>query len=221
MNQLSTIAIPLLREGDRLTRAEFEQRYQAIPDFKKAELLHGVVYMASPVRLRQHGRPHGIIAAWMTLFEDSRPQYEFAIDTSIRLTDEDEPQPDSFLYLTPDHGGRLRIDADGYAIGAPEFVVEVDASTADIDIGIKREVYEQAGVLEYLVWRVEDATINWWVLRGNRFELLLPDESGVIRSVNLPGLWLNVPALLRRDRAAVLQTLREGLASTEGTSSPS
>ena len=41
--------IPSLENGDRLTRAEFERRYEAMPNLKKAELIEGVVYMPSPV----------------------------------------------------------------------------------------------------------------------------------------------------------------------------
>ena len=51
-------AFPALENGDRLTRAEFERRYEAMPDIKKAELIEGEVYLGSPVRHRQHGKPH-------------------------------------------------------------------------------------------------------------------------------------------------------------------
>jgi hypothetical protein len=42
-------AIPPLEPGDRLTRAEFERRYEPMPQLKKAELIEGEVYMPSPV----------------------------------------------------------------------------------------------------------------------------------------------------------------------------
>ena len=42
--------VPELENGDRLTRAEFERRYEAMPEVKKAELIEGVVYNPSPVR---------------------------------------------------------------------------------------------------------------------------------------------------------------------------
>ncbi len=42
--------IPPLVHGERLSRAEFERRYDAMPHLKKAELIEGVVYMPSPVR---------------------------------------------------------------------------------------------------------------------------------------------------------------------------
>ncbi len=39
-----------LNAGDRLSRAEFERRYQLHPEIKKAELVEGNVYMPSPAR---------------------------------------------------------------------------------------------------------------------------------------------------------------------------
>lgn len=57
-----------LEPGDRLTRAEFERRYDAMPHVKKAERIEGVVYMPSPVRINRHGSPHfrliGLLAAF-------------------------------------------------------------------------------------------------------------------------------------------------------------
>ena len=52
-----TLLTPLLplENGDRLSRAEFERRYQAHPEIKKAELIEGAVYMPSPIRFEQHG----------------------------------------------------------------------------------------------------------------------------------------------------------------------
>jgi hypothetical protein len=59
----TTTPLILLESGDRLTRAEFHRRYCARPDIKKAELVKGIVYVASPVRLGMHGEPHGWISS--------------------------------------------------------------------------------------------------------------------------------------------------------------
>jgi len=48
-------ALPPLESGDRLTRQQFERRYDAMPHLKKAELIEGAVYVPSPVRQRDHG----------------------------------------------------------------------------------------------------------------------------------------------------------------------
>jgi hypothetical protein len=60
--------LPPLEAGDRLTRVEFERRYEAMPHVKKAELLEGVVHMPSPVRAQSHGRPHAHVP---TLVDDA------------------------------------------------------------------------------------------------------------------------------------------------------
>lgn len=62
-----------LESGDRLTRAEFERRYSARPDIKKAELIEGVVYVASPVSTEEHGTPHFHLATWLGVFVARRP----------------------------------------------------------------------------------------------------------------------------------------------------
>ncbi len=38
-----------LHNGDRMSRAEFLRRWEQIPELKQAELIKGVVYLASPV----------------------------------------------------------------------------------------------------------------------------------------------------------------------------
>ena len=50
LKPLKSAKVPPLENGDRLTRAEFERRYAAMPPNVKAELVEGVVYMSSPVR---------------------------------------------------------------------------------------------------------------------------------------------------------------------------
>lgn len=56
---------PPLNSGDHLSRVEFERRYDAHPEIKKAELIEGVVYMPSPIRHKQHGKPHAQIVTWL------------------------------------------------------------------------------------------------------------------------------------------------------------
>ncbi len=62
-----------LEPGDRLTRAEFERRYAAMPLVKKAELIEGVVYMPSPVRVQRHGHPHLHLGTWLGVYESGTP----------------------------------------------------------------------------------------------------------------------------------------------------
>jgi Uma2 family endonuclease len=119
------------------------------------------------------------------------------------------------VLLRLEQGGSSHIGADGYVEGAPELVVEVAASSASYDLHDKLRVYRRNGVEEYVVWRVLDREVDWFVLREGTYERLEADQTGILHSEVFPGLWLDVPALLARDLAAVLATLQKGLASSE------
>ncbi len=205
--------VPSLENGDRLTRPEFERRYEAMPRLKKAELIEGVVYVASPVRYTHHGRPSSDLETWLGVYRAGTPGTMTAGNTTVRLDLDTEVQPDALLRL--EQGGSSRIDADGYVEGAPELAVEVAASGASYDLHDKLRAYRRNGVQEYVIWRVLDGEVDWLVLREGSYERLVPDEVSVLRSEVFPGLWLAVPALLAGDLAAVLATLQQGLATPE------
>ena len=76
-------------------------------------------------------------------------------------------------------------------------------------------VYRRNGVREYLVWRVLEQQLDWFVLRGGDFHPLTPDGDGIVRSATLPGLWLAPAALVRGDMPRVLEVVQQGLASPE------
>jgi Uma2 family endonuclease len=212
---LSPTEIPPLEPGDVLSREEFERRYDAMPDLKKAELIEGVVYMPSPVRLNRHGSPHAALVGWLINYWANTPGVQVGDNSSIRLDLDNEPQPDAVMLIDPARGGQAQISADDYVEGAPEFVAEVAASTASIDLNAKLLVYRRNAVREYLVWRVLDGVLDWFVLRQSLFQRLQPDAAGIYRSETFPGLWLDGPALLRLDLGAVLKVLQQGLATPE------
>ena len=208
-------AVPPLENGDTLTRAEFERRYEAMPHLKKAELIEGVVYVPSPVRHRYHGHQHTHLIGWLVQYEANTPGVEASDNVTVRLDLDNEPQPDALLFIDPACGGQARIDADGYIEDAPELVAEVAASSASYDLHAKLRVYRRNGVREYIVWRVLDQEIDWFVLRAGQYERLPLDAAGLYRSEAFPGLWLDPAALLRGDLATVLAIVQRGLASPE------
>src|SRR3989442_5306630 len=112
--------IPPLEPGDRLSRSEFERRYEAMPQLKKAELIEGVVYMPSPVRFRRHSRPHADFITWLGFYRAHTPGVEAADNSTARLDLDNEPQPDAILLIDPAYGGQARISEDDYIESAPE-----------------------------------------------------------------------------------------------------
>lgn len=204
-----SIPIPPLESGDRLTRAEFERRYEATPEKFKAELIEGVVYVASPVRTF-HGVPHADLVTWLGVYRTATPGVSAADNTTTRLDLDNEPQPDALLRI--EIGGSSTISEDGYIEGAPELVAEIATSSAAIDLGAKQNAYRRNGVQEYLVWQTFENRFNWFRLQAEEFVLIEPDTDGIIRSRVFPGLWLNVSALLEGKMIEVLNGLQAGIA---------
>lgn len=204
-----------LEPGDHLTRSEFERRYHAMPSKIKAELIEGIVYMPSPVRLTKHGKPHGWLMGWLAQYEALTPGTETADNSTVRLDLENEPQPDGLLRILEECGGQSRIDEEGYVVESPELIVEVTASSVAYDVHEKKRAYRRNGVREYLVWLVEENRIEWWELANDEYVSLPPDENGSIESRVFPGLRLDVPAVLAGDLARVLETVRKSADSPE------
>src|SRR5208282_4666397 len=141
--------VPELENGDRLTRAEFERRYEAMPDLKKAELLEGVVYMPSPVSEGYHAAPHFELIVWLAPFFTVTPGVGGGDNGTLRLDLDNEPQPDTYLRILPSHGGQSLTSADNFVEGAPEWVGEVAYSSVSYDLNVKLQVYRRNGVREY------------------------------------------------------------------------
>lgn len=207
-------AIPELENGDRLTRPEFERRFDATPGLKLAELIEGVVYMSPRVRFRQHGEPHAHLAGWLGNYDAATPGVEAGNSGHVRLDWDNMPQPDVLLLL-PAHCGQTRISDDGYVEGAPELIAEIASSSVSYDLGPKLDAYRRNGVREYLVWRVLDGEFDWLELREGRYEPRTPDADGLFKSAVFPGLWLDPQALLAGDLARVLAVLNQGTATAE------
>jgi Uma2 family endonuclease len=204
---------PPLESGDRLTREEFERRFDATPGLTRAELIEGIVYMPPPASFREHSEPNAHLVGLLTAYAAATPHVLIGTAGSLRLGPRNMPQPDAHLMIAAEAGGQACIDQDDYVAGAPELVAEVAASSASYDLHDKKDVYRRSGVREYVVWRTYDAAIDYFVLRGDRYVRLAADADGTCRSRAFPGLWLAARPLLAGDLAAALARVQEGIAS--------
>lgn len=209
-----TPIVPRLENGDHLTRPEYERRYAAMPQLKNAQLIEGIVYMPSPVTHRHHGNPHFNLIGWLAGYTIGTPGVEGGDNSTLRLDLDNAPQPDAYLIVLPAHGGQAQIDGEGYIVGAPELVAQVSATTASIDLHAKLNAYRRNGVREYIVWRVREQAIDWFVLHGGQFDPLAR-AGGLYHSEVLPGLWLAPDALMNGDMPQVAQVQQQGLATPE------
>jgi hypothetical protein len=206
--------LPPLVAGQRLDQPTFHERYEAMPPDTRAELVGGIVYMPSPMRL-DHGDESRIVAGWLDNYQRLTPGVEGGDAATVKLDLRGEPQPDHHLRIPAERGGGTDVDAEGYLTGAPELIVEIARSSRKFDLGKKKTDYERAGVREYLVVQLDPDRIHWFIRRREQFEDLAPGPDGIYRSQVFPGLWLDADALHARNRARLYRVLRQGVRSAE------
>lgn len=203
-------ALPPLRPGQRLSVRDFLHRWEAMPGLKFAELIDGVVYMPSPVTSK-HGRTESRVVTWLGTYVAGTPICDTG-SQSTWLMLASAPQPDCYLWIRPEYGGQSTISGK-YHAGAPELAAEICLTSAAYDLGVKKTLYQAAGVCEYVATIVEQEEVRWHRLVNGVYELCQPTSKGVFRSQTFPGLWLDGPALWSFDLARLIGTVERGLQS--------
>jgi Uma2 family endonuclease len=203
-------AIAPLVAGDTLSRAEFLRRWEAMPEIKYAELIGGIVYMPSPAT-NDHSVYHCSVDGWLNVYAAFTPGCQSG-GSGTWLMLQDAPQPDGHLWILPEYGGQARRQGK-FPKGAPELAAEVSLSSTAYDLHQKLELYQEAGVQEYLVILLREREIRWHRLRRRRYVLIRPARDGLLRSEVFPGLWLDGEAFLADKMSQVYETLQKGLRS--------
>src|ERR1044072_6125830 len=102
------VAPPPLIAGQRLDRATFHERYEAMPPNTRAELIGGVVHMPSPLSV-DHSEEDVPTVVWLVYYAEHPPGVRCGINATVMLDDLGEPQPDCALRIRPECGGRTRV----------------------------------------------------------------------------------------------------------------
>ena len=210
MTHLALINSLLFSPGDQLSREEFLDLWEQMPDLKFAELIDGTVYMPSPLSL-EHGSRDAEVHGWAYCYQLKTPVCK-VVGNATWLVLDSAPQPDAALILLPTFGGRTSISGK-LASGAPELVVEVCQSSRSYDLGPKLRLYQRAGINEYIAHLVNEQRTEWRILENDSYRILKPDADGVLRSRVFPGLWLDADAWWSGDLNRVQEVLEAGLKS--------
>ncbi len=118
--------------------------------------------------------------------------------------------PDMIVMINS--GRKKQCDPDyenDYFVGPPNFILEVHDEPEMIKD--RKQLYSVAGVEEYLVMNEELTKIEWNRLIGDKFKKIKPDKEGIIKSSSLPGLWIPIPALKKRDFWAIKACIEHGI----------
>jgi Uma2 family endonuclease len=213
MPMAARVLTPPLRDGDRLSREEFLRRWDAMPDLKRAELIDGIVHMASPIS-KTHGVFHSRMNVWLGYYMAATPSCTVETGTTWLMSADSAPQPDLVLEISPRHGGQASEEGI-YSAGAPELIVEISYTTTARDLGTKLHLYERSGVREYLVVQPAQQKVSWRELADGKYRELPPDPDGWLRSHVFPGLWLDPAALWKGDLASLAAAVAQGIATPE------
>ena len=194
-----------------MSRDEFMRRWEQIPELKQAELIEGVVYLASPVSLA-HGSYDALFVQWLG-------RYSFAVQKGLKITT-NTTVPIGYSTFQPDialfHPANAE-DADRkYLEHVPDLVVEISHSSRSYDLGPKLAAYRSAGLRDYITVLLEDQRVEWRVLSGARYRLLQPAKDGILRSPNFPGLWLDTLALFPPNERRLFGAIDRGLEAAGG-----
>lgn len=212
-----------LHRGDTMTQPEFHRAYSDMPKEYRAELIGGMVFEPSPLSV-EHGDMHVHLVGALLAYAGRTKGLQACDNATVILGPEDEVQPDVFLRILPEYGGRSKNFARRdrkisrkpvkYVKGAPELIAEVAHSSRAIDLHFKKERYRLAGAVEYLVVCIDPERIHWFDMsNGNE----LACQFGIFQSKVFPGLWIDSQALFQCDYQALMENVDAGMRSSEYT----
>ncbi len=199
-----------LQYGDHLEWDEYLHRCEHNNHASKTELLFGKVYM-TPRRYTFHDQPISELTYLLMTYAKATEGVEASCETTLRQDKFNAPEPDLLMRLI--HGGGSYVDGEGYLTGTPEFIMEVAASSVNYDLFEKKDLYQQIGVKEYVVWRTEDAQFDAFDLVDGKFVPRDVTSTKRWESKIFPGFVLDLPSLLKGEYKQALTTLQQSLNS--------
>lgn len=182
----------------------FTDFLELIQEDQKADLLQGVIYLASP-----ESPDHNKLVRWVTIvlgsFIEQRQLGELTINkVAYRLSGHTAPEPD-LGFVSVDRVDRIK---PGYIDGPPDLAIEiVSPDSVDRDYEDKRRRYEEAGVREYWIIDPLEKSATFLVREGELFVERFPPEQ-MYESTVLPGLTLDVRWLWQRPLPPTMPIVR-------------
>lgn len=170
-------------------RIDFDEFCNLVEDGQKADLIDGVIYMASP-----DNTDSAETGGWLyRLMSDFADEYDlgrlFSSRVACKLSDDNAPEPD-ILFIPKRRRKRI---LRGRIEGAPSLAVEiVSPDSIERDYQTKKELYERHGVREYWIIDEVKGTATFYRLAADgKFREVKP-RGGIFRSVVLKGFWLRL-----------------------------
>ena len=187
----------------------FEDFCFLIKDKQKADLIDGVIYMASP------DNTHAFrLSKWlMGLLDDYVIERDlgeiFGFRVAFRLDETNGPEPDiAFVKKS-----RLHLDKKGFFDGSPDVAMEVvSPESVERDYEKKKRLYEEHGVREYwIIDEMEERVTLFRLNKKGKYQEIRAKEE-VYYSDVIEGFWLDPNWLWQSPRPRKSAVLAELLA---------
>jgi Uma2 family endonuclease len=165
----------------------FEDFCLLVKEGQKADLIEGVIHMASPDNTDAN-RLFMWVGGLVDLYVEERELGEvFGLRVACRLDGHNAPEPDIFFVRK----SRLHLVKRGHFKGSPDAAFEiVSPESIERDYVKKWQQYQKAGILEYwIIDELEQKVILYRLGPTGRYREV-PPKKGVLHSRALPGFWL-------------------------------
>lgn len=165
----------------------FAEFLELIREDQKADLIDGVIYMASPESVG-HNDCIGFLFNVLSQFVRRRGFGRVNVNrVAYRLSSGTAPEPDLAFVAA----SRASIVKHGYVDGPPDVAVEfVSPDSVLRDYELKRRAYEKAGVAEYWIIDLDERRATFYVLESGVYRDA-PLTRGEFHSRAIPGFRLN------------------------------
>jgi Uma2 family endonuclease len=188
----------------------FDEFCSLVPDGQKADLIDGVIYMASP-DMRRSDKLTNFVHHLLQGFNDARGLggEVFGSRFAFKITEIRAPEPD-VAYVCPE---RLHLVSERHMNGGPDIAVEiVTRDSRDRDYGEKRRLYQEAGVREYWIIDPIQQCVEFLRLGDRGYDAVRLERSRTFHSRVLPEFWMDLQWLLAYPVPNSYQCLQQILA---------
>lgn len=175
----------------------FEDFCFLVKDGQKADLIDGVIYMASPENTEANDLFVWLLGLLDWYVEERELGEVYGSRVALKFSERNGPEPD-IVFVRTDHLERVQ---RGHIAGAADLVVEiVSPDSIERDYKHKRRLYQRFGIPEY--WIVDELEEKVLLLRldakGKYQEVKA--KKGELHSQIVPGFWLRPEWLWQRPK---------------------
>lgn len=180
--------------------------FALVADGQKADLIDGVIYMASPDSMR-NDQIGGFIRFLLQGYTGAKGLGRvFGSRFAFELSDKRVPEPD-IAFVSNE---RLHLLRNNKMIGGPDVAVEVvSAESRHRDYFEKKLLYEAAGVVEYWIIDPLQRRAEFYRLEDGAFRLVPLEQNRIFRSQAVEGFWIDVEWLFAETLTAEFEKLQQ------------